>query len=108
MRDLVKHFRGEMSIEDVDGITYRQDGKIIRNKTRELLKDLDLIPSPYENLDVKEYENRIVYYETSRGCPFNCQYCLSSAIKGLRYFSIDRVKRDLKNLIDARVSQIYR
>ena len=73
---------------------------------RELLKDLDLIPSPYENLDVKEYENRIVYYETSRGCPFNCQYCLSSAIKGLRYFSIDRVKRDLKNLIDARVSQI--
>ena len=79
---------------------------IIRNKTRELLKDLDLIPSPYENLDVKEYENRIVYYETSRGCPFNCQYCLSSAIKGLRYFSIDRVKRDLKNLIDARVSQI--
>ena len=106
MRDLVKHFRGEMSIEDVDGITYRQDGKIIRNKTRELLKDLDLIPSPYENLDVKEYENRIVYYETSRGCPFNCQYCLSSAIKGLRYFSIDRVKRDLKNLIDARVSQI--
>ena len=106
MRDLVKHFRGEMSIEDVDGITYRQDGKIIRNKTRELLKDLDLIPSPYENLDVKEYENRIVYYETSRGCPFNCQYCLSSAIKGLRYFSIDRVKRDLKKLIDARVSQI--
>ena len=106
MRDLVKHFRGEMSIEDVDGITYRQDGKIIRNKTRELLKDLDLIPSPYENLDVKEYENRIVYYETSRGCPFNCQYCLSSAIKGLSYFSIDRVKRDLKNLIDARVSQI--
>ena len=106
MRDLVKYFRGEMSIEDVDGITYRQDGKIIRNKTRELLKDLDLIPSPYENLDVKEYENRIVYYETSRGCPFNCQYCLSSAIKGLRYFSIDRVKRDLKNLIDARVSQI--
>ena len=60
MRDLVKHFRGEMSIEDVDGIPYRQDGKIIRNKTRVLLKDLDLIPSPYENLDVKEYENRIV------------------------------------------------
>ena len=106
MRDLVKHFRGEMSIEDVDGITYRQDGKIIRNKTRELLKDLDLIPSPYENLDVKEYENRIVYYETSRGCPFNCQYCLSSAIKGLRYFSIDRVKKNLKALIDARVSEI--
>ena len=59
-----------------------------------------------KTLDPKEYENRIVYYETSRGCPFNCQYCLSSTLKGLRYFSIDRVKKDLKALIDARVSQI--
>ena len=93
MRDLMKHFHGEMDIKHVDGITYRQDGKIIQNKERMLLADLDLIPSPYENLDITEYENRIVYYETSRGCPFNCQYCLSSAIKGLRYFGIDRVKR---------------
>ncbi|MGN1032783.1 MAG: B12-binding domain-containing radical SAM protein [Intestinibacter sp.] len=106
MRDLVKYFNGEMDINDVDGVTYRCGDEIIKNKERELLKDLDLIPSPYENLNVKEYENRIVYYETSRGCPFNCQYCLSSAIKGLRYFSIDRVKRDLKKLIDAKVSQI--
>ena len=86
----------------VKGIVYRKDGQIIVNEEMELLQNLDEIPSPYENLDVKEYENRIVYYETSRGCPFNCQYCLSSAIKGLRYFSTDRVKRDLKNLIDAR------
>ncbi|MGM9534505.1 MAG: B12-binding domain-containing radical SAM protein [Intestinibacter sp.] len=106
MRDLVKYFNGEMDIKDVDGVTYRCGDQVIKNKERELLKDLDLIPSPYENLNVKEYENRIVYYETSRGCPFNCQYCLSSAIKGLRYFSIDRVKRDLKKLIDAKVSQI--
>lgn len=106
MRDLVKYFKSELQIETIDGITYRKNNRIIKNKTREPLKELDLIPSPYENLNIKEYENRIVYYETSRGCPFNCQYCLSSAIKGLRYFSIDRVKRDLKNLIDARVSQI--
>lgn len=71
-----------------------------------LLENLDLIPSPYEKLNKEEYENRIVYYETSRGCPFNCQYCLSSTLQGLRYFSIDRVKKDLKALIDARVSQI--
>lgn len=105
-RDLVKHFLGNKNIEDVKGIVYRKDGKIVVNEEMELLQNLDEIPSPYENLDIKEYENRIVYYETSRGCPFNCQYCLSSAIKGLRYFGIDRVKRDLKNLIDARVSQI--
>lgn len=84
-----------------------EDGeKVAVNEERPYLQDLDLIPSPYDNMDPKEYENRIVYYESSRGCPFNCQYCLSSAIKGLRYFSLDRVKKDLKNLIDARVAQI--
>ncbi len=71
-----------------------------------LIANMDEIPSPYEHIDKSEYENKIVYFESSRGCPFNCQYCLSSAIKGLRYFSVDRIKRDLKNLIDARVSQI--
>lgn len=105
-RSLVEHLLGKKPIEDVKGITYRKDGQVIVNEDMELLTNLDEIPSPYENLDKSEYENRIVYYETSRGCPFNCQYCLSSAIKGLRYFSIDRVKSDLKNLIDARVSQI--
>lgn len=105
-RDFVSYLKGEVSIENVNGLVYRRNGIVIKNKPMELLKNLDLIPSPYENLDKDEYENRIVYYETSRGCPFNCQYCLSSTIQGLRYFSIDRVKKDLKALIDARVSQI--
>ena len=93
----------------VDYILYGEGELIFRdlvNKPMELLQDLDESPSPYENLNPKEYENRIVYYESSRGCPFNCQYCLSSTIPGLRYFSLDRIKSDLKALIDARVSQI--
>lgn len=105
-RDLVLHLQGKMEINDVNGLVYRQGNEIIVNKPMELLQDLDEIPSPYENLNPKEYENRIVYYESSRGCPFNCQYCLSSTIPGLRYFSLDRIKSDLKALIDARVSQI--
>lgn len=105
-RDLVLHLKGKKEIKDVDGLVYRQESEIIVNKPMELLQNLDEIPSPYENLNPKEYENRIVYYESSRGCPFNCQYCLSSTIPGLRYFSLDRIKRDLKALIDARVSQI--
>lgn len=105
-RDFVKHLKGDIKIEDVDGIVYRKNKDIIKNKPMKLLENLDLIPSPYEKLNKEEYENRIVYYETSRGCPFNCQYCLSSTLQGLRYFSIDRVKKDLKALIDARVSQI--
>ncbi|MCC0640808.1 MULTISPECIES: B12-binding domain-containing radical SAM protein [unclassified Clostridioides] len=105
-RDLVLHLKGKKEIKSVDGLVYRQGSEIIVNKPMELLQNLDEIPSPYENLNPKEYENRIVYYESSRGCPFNCQYCLSSTIPGLRYFSLDRIKRDLKALIDARVSQI--
>ena len=105
-RDLVMHLKGDKPIEDVEGIVYRYADEIITTRPKELLQNLDEIPSPYENLDPTEYENRIVYYETSRGCPFNCQYCLSSTLKGLRYFSIDRVKKDLKALIDAKVSQI--
>ncbi|GAA0105975.1 B12-binding domain-containing radical SAM protein [Paraclostridium sordellii] len=105
-RDFVKYLKGDIQIEDVDGIVYRNNKDIIKNKPMKLLENLDLIPSPYEKLNKEEYENRIVYYETSRGCPFNCQYCLSSTLQGLRYFSIDRVKKDLKALIDARVSQI--
>lgn len=105
-KDLVLHLQGKKEINDVNGLVYRQGNEIIVNEPMELLQNLDEIPSPYENLNPKEYENRIVYYESSRGCPFNCQYCLSSTIPGLRYFSLDRIKSDLKALIDAKVSQI--
>lgn len=105
-RDFVKSLKGDIDIKDVDGLVYRNNGEIVRNKPMKDIENLDIIPSPYVDLNKAEYENRIVYYETSRGCPFNCQYCLSSTLQGLRYFSIDRVKSDLKALIDARVSQI--
>ncbi|MEG1312142.1 MAG: B12-binding domain-containing radical SAM protein [Romboutsia sp.] len=105
-RDLVMYLQGNLDIENVEGLVYRYGSEIMTNKPKALLKNLDEIPSPYDKLDPNEYENRIVYYETSRGCPFNCQYCLSSTLKGLRYFGIDRVKTDLKALIDAKVSQI--
>ena len=94
-------------ISKIRGIAYRDRyGNTVINDPMPLIDNLDEIPSPYENIDISEYENKIVYFESSRGCPFNCQYCLSSAIQGLRYFSVERIKRDLKNLIDARVSQI--
>jgi len=92
------------SINEIEGLVYRKDNLIIENKDRDLIQDLDSIPFPYE--DFKELENRIIYYESSRGCPFNCQYCLSSTIKGVRYFSLERVKRDLEKLVNANVKQV--
>ena len=91
--------------ENISGLIYRDGNSIVQNTPRPLIKELDIIPSPYEEVG-NDFENKIVYFESSRGCPFNCQFCLSSTIKGVRYFSIDRVKEDLGKLIDAKVRQV--
>ncbi|MGF7060765.1 B12-binding domain-containing radical SAM protein [Brassicibacter mesophilus] len=90
---------------DIEGLIYRQGNEIYQNAPRPLIENLDTIPSPFIK-GAKDFENRIVYFESSRGCPFNCRFCLSSTIKGVRYFSIERVKQDLKRLIDAKVKQV--
>jgi hypothetical protein len=90
---------------NINGLIYRKGEEIIVNPPMELIRDLDLIPSPYVNLK-EDLENKIVYYESSRGCPFNCKFCLSSTIKGVRYFSMERVKEDLEILINANVGQV--
>ncbi len=104
-KELIEYLaEGKGRLEKIDGITYREKGGIRENPDRPLIEDLDSIPFPYS---VEEsFENRIVYYEASRGCPFECQYCLSSTFRGVRFFSIERVKRDLERLIDMRVPQV--
>jgi len=104
-RELMKYLvecKGEA--EDIRGITYRRGSRVIVNPDRPFIENLDIIPFPYstdENL-----ENKIIYYEASRGCPYQCQYCLSSTIKGVRFFSIERVKNDLEKLINLGVKQV--
>lgn len=88
------------SIENIKGISYRKNNEIIKNPERELIKDLDIMPSPYDE-DYKAPKGKMVYYEMSRGCPFKCAYCLSSTIKGVRYFSKERIKSDILNLINS-------
>ncbi len=72
------------------------------------LKSLDDLPFPYSNDDLKDVVagEKLVYYETSRGCPFNCAYCLSSVDCGVRFLSIDRVKTELKHFVDAGVMTV--
>lgn len=95
---------GKGSLHKIKGILFRQGNKVEENPDRELIKDLDIIPFPY--CDDEDLANKIVYFEASRGCPFKCQYCLSSTIKGVRYFSLERVKRDLGKLIEMGVKQV--
>lgn len=102
---LLAIFDGDRDFSSVKGLTYREGEEIIKNPPESLLKNLDMIPSPYVEID-KSLEKKIVYYESSRGCPFNCQFCLSSTIKGVRYFSLERVKEDLQRLMDMKVKQV--
>lgn len=95
----IKDYKG------IRGLSYKEDGEIIINPERHLMKDLNIIPTPYSEI-TNEFKNKIVYYESSRGCPFGCKFCLSSTINGVRYFDIERVKKDLKNLIAMGVKQI--
>lgn len=84
------------NIDDLDGIGYKTDEGIIA-KTKTDYVNLDDIPFPYID---EEISDRLVYYETSRGCPFRCSYCLSSLDNKLRYASIEKVKSDLNTLVD--------
>lgn len=92
-------------LRDVAGIAYREGERVRFSMPRGQIEEMDSIPSPYvDHLD--ELNNRVVYFEASRGCPFKCQYCLSSIEDGVRYFSLERVKEDLLRLINHGVKTI--
>lgn len=95
-KNLIEALNEGSDYKSIKGIVYREEGNIIPNHEEELIKDLDTLPFPYER-DIPE---GILYYESSRGCPFNCSYCLSSTIKGVRYLSLDKVKKELRILIE--------
>lgn len=94
----------EEMLKKVDGISYRRsDGTVAIQPLRSLLP-MDELPFCYANL--KDFEHRIIYYESSRGCPFNCSYCLSSVDKKLRFRSLPLVYKELQFFIDAKVPQV--
>lgn len=90
------------TIKNIQGLHVKQlDGAISYSGNRPLIEDLSIIPFPYPVLD--EVETKLFYYESSRGCPFNCSYCLSSIEKGVRFMPLERVYEDLKRFLDAGV-----
>lgn len=95
--------KNPQNLKDMTGICYRDGDRIIHNGWRQIM-DLSSIPFIYK--DLSEFKNRIIYYESSRGCPFSCSYCLSSIDKKLRFRDTETVKKELQFFIDNKVPQV--
>lgn len=95
--------KNPQDLKDMTGICYRDGDQIIHNGWRQIM-NLSSIPFIYK--DLSEFKNRIIYYESSRGCPFSCSYCLSSIDKKLRFRDTETVKKELQFFIDNKVPQV--
>lgn len=97
---LLQVIQGDRKFHFVYGVAYRKGDEVIINPPRPK-SDLNTLPTPHRfPEDIPNLGKRIVYFETSRGCPFQCQFCLSSIENGVRYYDIERVKSDITYLID--------
>lgn len=90
-------------LDNIPGIVYRKSQELIVTGNRDIL-DMDELVFPYENLSL--FEHKIIYYESSRGCPFSCSYCLSSIDKKLRFRSLSLVKEELQFFLDNKIPQV--
>ena len=95
--------KNPQDLKDMTGICYRDGDQITHNGWRQIM-NLSSIPFIYK--DLSEFKNRIIYYESSRGCPFSCSYCLSSLDKKLRFRDTETVKKELQFFIDNKVPQV--
>ncbi len=106
MKALLEHWDTGVpqSLEQIGSLTFRKNGEIFSTAMQPPL-DLSLLPFPYED-DFSDVENQIIYYESSRGCPYHCGYCLSSVEQGVRFAPLEKVLPELQKFLDANVKQV--
>ena len=90
----------------IPGVRGRRDGSILGSLEAVEVSDLSTIPFPYTEEDMEDLEHKIIYYESSRGCPFSCQYCLSGNKNTVRFFPQERTLEELQWFIDHGVKQV--
>ena len=95
--ELLRVIKEKKSVSEVPSLTYKENGEIIETELAPP-GDLNNYPFPYDE-SIRDFKGKIVYYESSRGCPFNCSYCLSGDNRKVNYLDIERVKRELKFFI---------
>lgn len=102
--ELCRFYDGKRdSLADIRGLAYRENGEVVETGFA-LVQELSSLAFAYE--DFEDFEHKIIYYESSRGCPFSCSYCLSSIDKSVRFRSLELVKKELQIFIDAKVPQV--
>lgn len=104
-KELLEAIINSNPLVDLPGVTLRIEGQAHKNKERQLIKDLDILPSPFLSGDYQGSTN-FTYYEASRGCPSKCAYCLSSVQGYVRNHSLERVKQDLDWFFNSDFDQI--
>ena len=102
--ELMEYWNGKKNLSEIPGITWRDGKGEIKVQTGRPLLDMNRIPFLYDELD--DFEHRIIYYESSRGCPFSCSYCLSSIDKSVRFRDAQTVVKELQFFLDRKVPQV--
>lgn len=104
--DAVMRGEGEETFADflengvsVDGMVYRSGGIVVEMPERPPVCDINTLPFPYTDEDIAENKNKLIYYETSRGCPFRCSYCLSSTVHNVRFRDLEKVKEEIMHFV---------
>jgi len=102
--DLLKRIKADESYHDIENIAFRVRGRIIENPSKSSNTFHDHAPFPYDGLRIDP--NKIYYYESARGCPYNCEYCLSSAISGVSFLAMEKIHRELDFFLRNNVKQV--
>lgn len=96
--NLLKAWQEGRDLAGVPGIAWRDTGKPMVNPNCSIPLDLNDLPFPY--LEKEDFTGRLVYLETTRGCPFNCQYCLSSTYRGVQFLEPERFRQGFRKLLE--------
>jgi radical SAM superfamily enzyme YgiQ (UPF0313 family) len=105
VKELLEALCSNKPVNNINGLSFRQEEEVIVGKPQ-IIEDVSTILFPYCKSDMEKLKDKIIYYESARGCPFSCQYCLSSATSGVRFFSLERVYKELEFFIYHNVKQV--
>ncbi|MFX0105895.1 MAG: B12-binding domain-containing radical SAM protein [Candidatus Hodarchaeota archaeon] len=102
--EIVRSIKGERNLDNIKGISYKKDGKIIKNESRMFITNLDKLPFPARHLiPIKKYGTHAITIMTSRGCPFGCAFCQVPGKDGLkwRYRSAANIIEEIKEVLQS-------